>query len=227
MLILSHAVRKGRIVQGNTIKYIKMSASSNFGNVLSVVVASIWLPGFQPMSPLLILTNNLLYDLSQTMIPFDRMDEDYLEKPKPWNIKDLFKFMICIGPMSSIFDMITFALGLYYFGWNDANNLDGVAHFQTTWFVESLLTQSMIVHLLRTHKMPFVESRATPPLFFATFCVAALGIGLPYTTFGVKILGMLPLPNIDYAFLAVILFSYFWLVFAAKNLYIRIFKSWL
>ena len=155
LMVLQEGVIEGRKVFGNITKYIKMGASSNFGNMFSVLGASIFLP-FLPMLPIQVLTNNLLYDFSQTAIPTDNVDEDYLAVPRKWDIGNIFKFMIFIGPISSIFDYATFFTMLYVFdSWNNPSL------FQTGWFVESLLTQTLIIHIIRTAKIPFLQSRAS------------------------------------------------------------------
>ena len=154
----SEGVIEGRKVFANITKYIKMGASSNFGNMFSVLGASMFLP-FLPMAPIQVLTNNLLYDFSQTAIPTDNVDEEYLAAPRKWDIGNIFKFMMFIGPISSIFDYVTFFMMLYVFdAWNNPSL------FQTGWFVESLLTQTLIIHIIRTAKIPFFQSRASAAL---------------------------------------------------------------
>src|SRR5208283_1296161 len=153
LLVLEEGVIAGRATFGNIIKYIKMAASSNFGNMFSVLIASACLP-FLPMLPLQILIQNLLYDISQTAIPFDRVDEDYLERPRRWLVGDIGRFMLCIGPISSLFDLATFALLWYVFG---ANAADRQSLFQSGWFVEGLLSQTLIIHMIRTAKLPFLQ----------------------------------------------------------------------
>ncbi len=154
LLVLQKGVIEGRKIFANITKYVKMGASSNFGNMFSVLGASIFLP-FLPMAPIQVLTNNLLYDFSQTTIPTDNVDEEFLASPRRWDISNIFKFMVFIGPISSIFDYATFGMMLYIFGaWNNP------PLFQTGWFVESLLTQTLIIHIIRTAKIPFIEIRA-------------------------------------------------------------------
>ena len=154
LLVLQKGVIEGRKVFGNITKYIKMGASSNFGNMFSVLGASIFLP-FLPMAPIQVLTNNLLYDFSQTAIPTDNVDEEYLATPRRWDISNIFKFMVFIGPISSIFDYVTYGVMLFVFdAW------DNPALFQTGWFVESLLTQTLIIHIIRTSRFP--SSKAAP-----------------------------------------------------------------
>jgi Mg2+-importing ATPase len=177
-----------------------MGASSNFGNMFSVVGGSYFLP-FLPMAPIQILTNNLLYDISQTGIPLDTVDEEYLLKPKKWNIGNIKKFMIYIGPMSSIFDYATYFLMLYFFGCIAysapgtplAAKLHLESLFHTGWFVESLLTQTFIVYIIRTKKIPFLQSVPSMPMVFTTVMVLIVGVFLPYSSFADK-LGFVPLP---------------------------------
>ena len=199
--VLGDGVLEGRKVFGNITKYIKMGASSNFGNMLSVLGASIFLP-FLPMAPIQVLTNNLLYDFSQTTIPTDNVDVEYLAVPRRWDIDNILKFMLLIGPISSIFDYVTFGLMIVVFrAWNQP------ALFQTGWFVESLLTQTLIIHIIRTAKIPFVESRASPALIATSLLVAATGVILPYTSVGVT-LGFVPLPASYWFPLGLIVVSY-------------------
>ena len=156
LLVLDDGVIEGRKIFANITKYIKMGASSNFGNMFSVLGASIFLP-FLPMAPIQVLTNNLLYDFSQTAIPTDNVDEEYLVSPRKWDISNIFKFMIFIGPISSIFNYVTYGIMLFVF-----NAWTNPSLFQTGWFVKSLLTQTLIIHIIRTARIPFLESRASP-----------------------------------------------------------------
>jgi P-type Mg2+ transporter len=199
--VLSDGVLEGRKVFGNITKYIKMGASSSFGNMFSVLGASIFLP-FLPMLPIQVLTNNLLYDFSQTAIPTDNVDDDYLAVPRKWDIDGILKFVLLIGPISSIFDYATFAVMLWVFhAWANP------ALFQTGWFVESLLTQTLIIHIIRTAKIPFLESRASTALIATSLIVAAIGIMLPYTPLG-GTLGFVPLPWTYWPLLGLILAGY-------------------
>ncbi len=199
LTVLEDGITEGRRVFGNITKYIKMGASSNFGNMFSVVGGSYFLP-FLPMLPIQILMNNLLYDISQTGIPMDNVDADYLAKPKKWNIDNIKKFMLFVGPISSIFDYATYFLMLYFFGCIAFK--DGGANapyleklFHTGWFVESLLTQTFIVYIIRTKKIPFLQSMPSLPMIVTTAAVIAVGIYLPYSHFSDK-LGMVPLPGV-------------------------------
>jgi len=222
LLVLERGVVWGRRTFGNIVKYIKMTASSNFGNMFSVLVASAFLP-FLPMLAIQILINNLLYDISQISIPWDRMDEDWLKQPRQWSIGGLTWFMVLIGPISSIFDITTF-LGMWYlFG---ANSIAHQGLFQTAWFVESLLTQTLIVHMIRTEKIPFIQSTAAPPVLILTGAIMAIGCAIPFLPFG-KGAGMVPLPLGFWPFLALTLFAYCVLTQLLKQVYIRKFKEWL
>jgi Mg2+-importing ATPase len=222
LLVLEEGVLLGRQTYGNTIKYIKMAASSNFGNVFSVLVASVWLP-FLPMLAIHLLIQNLLYDISQIGIPFDRMDEDYLEKPRQWQINDLGRFMVCIGPISSIFDITTFCVMYFVFA---ANTPEMQSLFQSGWFVEGLLSQTLIIHMIRTAKVPFIQSIAAPPLLALTVCIMAIGIAVPYSPFG-EIVGMVPLPLAYFPWLVATLICYCLLTQLVKRWYIRRFGMWL
>ncbi len=222
LLVLEEGVLLGRQTYGNTIKYIKMAASSNFGNVFSVLVASVWLP-FLPMLAIHLLIQNLLYDISQIGIPFDRMDDEYLEKPRKWQIHDLGRFMLLIGPISSIFDITTFCVLYFIF---QANTPDRQSLFQSGWFVEGLLSQTLIIHMIRTSKVPFFQSTAAPPLLILTICIMVLGITIPYSPLGAAV-GMVPLPWAYFPWLIATLLAYCWLAQMVKRWYIRRFGMWL
>ncbi|KAM0326327.1 hypothetical protein ACHAQA_006927 [Verticillium albo-atrum] len=224
--IIGDSVRVGRVTQGNSIKYIKMVASSNFGNVFSILIASSWLP-FTPMSSLQLLTQNLLYDVSQIAIPWDRMDEDYLEKPKQWASIDLLRFIIVLGPTSSIIDMCTFCVGWFYYGVQTADDESAVSLFQTHWFLQGLLTQTLIVHLLRTAKIPVIESRAARVLVFTTCSIMLIGFIIPYIPPFWPILDMVRPADTFIGILAAELAAYCLIVQLVKMAYIRIFKIWL
>jgi len=222
LMVLEEGVVLGRQTYGNTIKYIKMAASSNFGNVFSVLVASVWLP-FLPMLAIHLLIQNLLYDISQIGIPFDRMDDEYLEKPRKWQVNDLGRFMLCIGPISSIFDITTFCLMYFVF---EANTPEKQSLFQSGWFVEGLLSQTLIIHMIRTAKVPFVQSTAATPLMVLTLCVMAAGIAVPFTPLGAAV-GMVPLPLAYFPWLAGTLLCYCLLTQVVKRWYIGRFGMWL
>ena len=214
LAVLGDGVLEGRKIFGNITKYIKMGASSNFGNMFSVLGASIFLP-FLPMQPIQVLTNNLLYDFSQTTIPTDNVDPEYLTMPRRWDIGNLTKFVVLIGPMSSIFDYATYFIMLYVFDcWNNA------PLFQAGWFVESLLTQTLIIHIIRTARIPFLESRASTPLIATTIVIVAIGGAIPYTPLGTT-LGFVPLPPLYWAFVAAMMLAYATLTHFVKMWFVR------
>ena len=214
LAVLGDGVIEGRKVFGNITKYIKMGASSNFGNMLSVVGASVFLP-FLPMAPIQVLTNNLLYDVSQTTIPTDNVDAEYLAVPRQWDLGNLTKFVFLIGPISSFFDYVTFFMLLTVFqAW------DKPALFQTGWFVESLLTQTLIIHLIRTARVPFLESRASAPVIATSLIIAAVGVILPFTWVG-GTLGFVPLPPSYWIALCLILIGYAILTHLMKTQFSR------
>ncbi len=212
--VLNDGVIEGRKVFGNITKYIKMGASSNFGNMFSVVGASLMLP-FLPMTPIQVLTNNLLYDFSQTAIPTDNVDEDYLLVPRRWDIDNIMKFMLFIGPISSVFDYVTYFTMIFAFGaWTYP------ALFQTGWFVESLLTQTLIIHIIRTAKIPFLESRASPALIATSIVICVFGVTLPFTWLG-NSLGMVPLPSLYWLAVIAIIGCYAMLTQYVKTWFVR------
>ena len=214
LLILQQGVLEGRKVFGNIIKYIKMAASSNFGNMFSVVGASAFLP-FLPMLPIQVLVNNLLYDFSQTTIPTDEVDEEWLVKPRKWGIQGLERFILFIGPISSIFDYLTFALMLFVF-----HTKDNPALFRTGWFVESLFTQTLIIHVIRTNKIPFIQSRASTPLIITSLLIVSIGAFLPFSPLA-STLGFVPLPAAYWGYLAGMLVCYIALTQIVKTWFIR------
>lgn len=214
LLVLEQGVAEGRRVFGNIIKYIKMAASSNFGNMFSVVGASAFLP-FVPMLPIQVLTNNLLYDFSQTTIPTDKVDSDWLVKPRKWAIDELQRFILFIGPISSIFDYVTFFIMLYVFG-----AAENEALFHTGWFVESLFTQTLIIHVIRTNKVPFLESRASWQLITSSIVIVLAGAGLTISPLATT-LGFVRLPGLYWLLLLVILTCYILLTQLVKNWLLR------
>ncbi|WP_009632065.1 magnesium-translocating P-type ATPase [Synechocystis sp. PCC 7509] len=216
LLILESGVVEGRKTFANIIKYIRMGTSSNFGNMFSVLGASAILP-FLPMQPVQILINNLLYDFSQTGIPFDRVDSEDLVKPPKWKIDNIRRFMVFIGPVSSIFDYCTYALMWFVFG---ATSVENQALFQTGWFVESLMTQTLIVHVIRTAKVPFFQSRASLPMLLITATVMAVGMYLPFSPIAHS-LGFVPLPAVYFLWLALILTCYCLLTQFVKTWFIK------
>jgi Mg2+-importing ATPase len=222
LLVLEQGVITGRETFGNIIKYLKMTASSNFGNMFSVLVASAFLP-FLPMMPLHLVILDLLYHLSQVVIPWDRMDKEYLEQPRKWDASDIARFMIWIGPISSIFDITTYCLMWFVFG---ANSPEHQSLFQSGWFVESLLSQTLIVHMIRTRKIPFIQSTASAPVLLVTGVVMAIGIFFPFSSLGASV-GLQPLPLSYFAWLFITLVSYGVLTQIIKTIYIRRSGKWL
>jgi len=214
LLVLEQGVLEGRKVFGNITKYIKMAASSNFGNMLSVVGASAFLP-FLPMLPIQILTNNLLYDFSQTTIPTDKVDDDWLKKPRKWMISDLKRFILFIGPISSIFDYVTFFIMLYVF-----NSWQHPDLFHTGWFVESIVSQTLIIHVIRTRKIPFIQSWASLPLIVSSVIIVGISIWLTFSPFA-SVLGFVPLPALYWLFLTIIMICYITLTQIVKSWFVR------
>ena len=235
--ILEHGVVEGRKTFCNIIKYIKMTVSSNFGNMLSVLFAAVWLSfaikgssssvdTFTPMVPIHILILNMIYDFSQYSIPWDNVDENYIKKSQQWNPKSIFKFMICMGPVSTIFDIVSFMIMFYAFGWNNINFQN---QFSTGWFLESLLTQIAVIYVLRTEKVPFVKSNPSVPVNASLAIILLVGLILVLV------------PNLDGAkFASLALNQPIWILYSflitsgymltaqgVKKLYIRGFKSWL
>jgi Mg2+-importing ATPase len=222
LMVLRKGVIYGRRTFGNIIKYIKMTASSNFGNMFSMLGASAILP-FLPMLPIQILIQNLLYDISQISIPWDRMDAEYIEKPRRWDAGGISKFMIYIGPISSIFDYATYAVMWFVF---KANSPVHQNLFQSGWFVEGLLSQTLIVHMIRTKKIPFIQSWATAPVLALTTAIMAVGIFLPFSGFA-DALNMVPLPLSYFPWLIGILLVYCILTQLVKVWFIKKFHQWL
>jgi Mg2+-importing ATPase len=226
LMVLEEGVIEGRAVFANILKYIRMGASSNFGNMFSVLGASLWLP-YLPMAPIKILTNNLLYDFSQVPIPTDEVDPEQVARPRPWSMGEIARFIVFIGPCSSVFDYTTYLMMWFLFGcWNlglvpppevaarfmhagaaGPDSTYAAALFQTGWFVESLLTQTLIIHVIRTNKIPFIQSRASWPLIMTTGAIMLVGMWLPSSPIG-KWLGLVPLPIQYWPLLLLTLVSY-------------------
>lgn len=210
--VLGNCVIEGRKTFANVIKYIKMGASSNFGNMLSMTGASVFLP-FLPMLSTQVLLNNFLYDLSQIAIPTDDVDAEYLKRPRPWNIDFVKKFIIWIGPISSIYDFLTFGIMLFVFHASEPL-------FHTGWFIESLTTQILVVHIIRTNKIPFIESRPSKILLFSTSSILLFAFILPYTYLG-KLLGFVPLPFLFFVLLIFMAATYLLFVQFVKNIFTK------
>jgi len=241
LMVLEEGVLEGRKVFVNILKYIRMGASSNFGNMFSVIGASAWLP-FVPMAPIQVLTNNLLYDFSQVPIPTDNVGPTQTAKPRPWNMGEIGKFIVFIGPISSIFDYTTYAIMWFIFqcsnlhlapppelaarfaGASSANDTYAAALFHTGWFVESLMTQTLIVHVIRTNLIPFIQSRASWQLTVNTLVIMAVGAYLPFSPLS-SFLGFVPLPPLFWLLLLVTLVCYVGLTQLVKVWLLK--KSWI
>ncbi len=203
LMVLGEGVVEGRKVFANILKYIRMGASSSFGNMFSVLGASAFLP-FIPMAPIQVLTNNLLYDFSQISIPVDAVDPEQVARPRPWKLDEIKRFILFIGPISSIFDYTTFFVMLWVFNcWDPAR----ASVFQTGWFVESLMTQTLIIHVIRTDKIPFIQSRASWPLTLTSLAVISFGAWLPYSPLA-PALGLTELPPLYWPILLLTLVAY-------------------
>lgn len=227
LMVLEEGVIEGRKVFANILKYVRMGASSNFGNMFSVLGASVFVP-FLPMAPIQILTNNLLYDISQTAIPTDDVDPEQVEKPRPWDMKLLTRFIVFIGPCSSLFDYTTFLMMLYIFNCWDTSTPEAAAHseslFQTGWFVESLLTQTLIIHVIRTNRIPFLQSQPSWPLIATSVVIMAIGIALPFTHLG-SYLGFTAPPALYWPLLGLTLLCYVVLTQSVKMWLLR--RKWI
>jgi Mg2+-importing ATPase len=227
LLVLDEGVTEGRKVFSNIIKYVRMGASSNFGNMFSVVGASVFVP-FLPMSPVQILANNLLYDMSQTAIPTDTVDIERVQKPRVWDIRELTRFIVFIGPCSSIFDYSTYLVMLYVFRCWNVSTPAAAAHsqslFQTGWFVESLLTQTLIIHVIRTNKIPFLQSRSSWLLMATSLAIMAVGVAIPFSPLGLY-LGFSTLPPLYWPILGLTLVCYVLLTQGAKMVLLR--RGWI
>jgi len=241
LMVLEEGVLEGRKVFVNILKYIRMGASSNFGNMFSVLGASAWLP-YLPMQPIQVLSNNLLYDFSQVPIPTDNVGSVIISKPRPWHIGEISKFILFIGPISSIFDYTTYAMMWFVFKCSNvaltapaelaarfANPVDtdhtyAAALFSTGWFVESLMTQTLIVHVIRTNQIPFIQSRASWQLTLTTFTIMGIGAYLPFSPLA-QYLGFVPLPPLFWPLLLVTLICYVGLTQLIKMWLLR--KKWI
>ncbi len=227
LLVLDEGVLEGRKVFSNIMKYVRMGASSNFGNMFSVLGASVFVP-FLPMLPIQILANNMLYDIGQTAIPTDSVDPEQIEAPRAWDLKALTRFIVFIGPCSSVFDYTTYLVMLYVFHCWDVSTPQAAAHsaslFQTGWFVESLLTQTLIIHVIRTNKIPFLQSRSSWPVMVLSLAIMAVGVAIPFSPLG-PYLGLSALPRLYWPILALTLLCYVALTQGAKAWLLR--RQWI
>jgi Mg2+-importing ATPase len=232
LMVLEQAIVEGRKTYANMIKYIKMTASSNFGNMFSVLTASAFLP-FIPMLPIHLILLNLIYDISCTAIPWDNVDKEFLRVPRKWDASSVGKFMLWIGPTSSVFDITTYLLmyfiicpafvggGLLFSQIADPSIQTAyIALFQAGWFVESMWSQTLVIHMIRTPKLPFIQSRASFPLIMFTFTGMAVLTAIPFTGFGASI-GLAPLPSVYFGWLALTIFLYMGLATALKLIFIK------
>jgi Mg2+-importing ATPase len=227
LLVLDEGVIEGRKVFSNIIKYVRMGASSNFGNMFSVLGASVFVP-FLPMLPVQILANNLLYDIGQTTIPTDAVDPERIVTPRRWDLAELTRFLLFIGPCSSVFDYTTFFMMLYVFNCWDISTPQAAVHsaslFQTGWFVESLLTQTLIIHVIRTNKIPLLQSRSSWPVLVMSLVIMAVGIAIPFSPVG-SYLGFSKLPALYWPLLTVTLLCYVLLTQGVKMWLVR--RKWI
>ncbi len=234
LMVLERGVLEGRKIYVNMMKYIKMTVSSNFGNMLSVLAASAFLP-FLPMASIQLILLNLVYDISCTAIPWDHVDEAFLLYPRRWDAPSISKFMLFLGPVSSVFDLVTYAFlyfllcpavcGAHFHQMADpAMQARFIALFQAGWFVESMWSQSLVIHMIRTPKIPFLQSRASMPVLLFTFSGATLLTILPFTPLGTAV-GLSALPAVYFGFLALVIVCYMLAATAAKRLYIRQFGT--
>jgi P-type Mg2+ transporter len=241
LMVLEQGVLEGRKVFVNILKYVRMGASSNFGNMFSVLGASAFVP-FLPMAPIQILTNNLLYDFSQVPIPADDVDPEQIARPRPWQMGEIARFILFIGPCSSVFDYTTYLIMLFLFKCihtdllpppelaaqfsqvTDVSDSYAAALFQTGWFVESLLTQTLIIHIIRTNRIPFLQSKASWPLIATTVAIMTVGMWLPASPIG-SWLGLAPLPALYWPLLLLTLGCYALLTQGVKAFLLR--RGWI
>ncbi|KAG0366726.1 hypothetical protein BGX24_003574 [Mortierella sp. AD032] len=216
--VIAESIVMGRTTYGNMLKYIVMGISSNFGNVFSILVASLRLP-FLPILPIHILAQNMLYDISQATIPRDKMDKEFLMVPHRWNILSIFQFMIFMGPWSSIFDITTFLFMWFYFGIRNPSDTAGA------WFTEGALTQLLVIHIIRSPNIPFVQMIAARPVIASSLIISIFVLVLPYISIFRNSLTMVELPTIYYAYLITALLSYFTVTQLAKMMYLHIFQA--
>lgn len=231
LMVLEKGILEGRKTYANMIKYIKMTASSNFGNMFSVLAASAFLP-FLPMAAIHLILLNLIYDISCTAIPWDNVDRDFLAVPKKWDASSVSKFMLWIGPTSSVFDIATYLVmyfvicplmsgGLMYHQITDPQMQDTfIAVFQAGWFIESMWSQTLVIHMIRTPKVPFIQSHASAPVTILTLGGILLATAIPFTGLG-SVLGLAALPAVYFVILVAIIVCYMALATFMKKMYIR------
>ncbi len=222
LMVLEEGVIEGRRTFGNIVKYIKMAASGNFGNIISVLAASVFLP-FLPLLPIQILVQNLLTDFSQLGMPFDRVDEEYIKKPRKWETGSIKSFMAYLGPLSSVFDILCFAVLWWVLG---AKTVEMSPLFQGGWFVFGTVSQILVIHLIRTARAPFVQSKPSAPLLLSTAVVAGAALAIAFGPLA-RALDMRALPAAFVPWLALLLLGYFLSVQFFKKFYVRKYGEWL
>lgn len=226
LMVLEEGVIKGRETFGNILKYLNMTASSNFGNVFSVLIASAFLP-WEPMLAMQLLIQNLIYDLSQMFLPWDRMHPDFVKKPRKWDAGNIGRFMVWLGPTSSVFDIVTYVLMWTVFGAGAAFHLHGGGQsiMNSGWFIEGLVSQTLVVHMLRTRKIPFVQSTASLPVLLSTSVAILVGCWLPFSPLA-GALGFISLDHSYWLWLVATILGYMMLTQVVKTLYIRRYGQW-
>lgn len=220
--VLIAGVEHGRLTFGNTMKYIKMSVIANLGSVLSILIATLVLK-YEPLTARQLLTQTFLYSVGQIAIPWDKMEEDYLKIPQRWSKKGLPMFILWNGPVCTVFDVTTLLFLWFYY---KADGLEDLDFFHSAWFVEGLLMQTLIIHLIRTEKIPFIQEFASWPVLCSTVLISAIGIAIPYTPIGL-VMGFVKLPLSYWGFLVVLFIGYFVVGQLVKRLYILVHKRWL
>ncbi|CAN6542143.1 unnamed protein product [Malus baccata var. baccata] len=220
--VLTAGVEHGRLTFGNTMKYIKMSVIANLGSVLSILIATLCLK-YEPLTPRQLLTQNFLYSVGQIAIPWDKMEEDYVNVPQKWSKKGLPMFILWNGPVCTLFDVSTLMFLWFYY---KADSLDDIVFFHSAWFIEGLLMQTLIIHLIRTEKIPFIQEIASWPVLCSTVLISAIGIAIPFTPIG-DVMGFVELPLSYFGFLVVLFVGYIFVGQVVKRLYIMVYKSWL
>lgn len=220
--VLVGGVERGRLTYGNTMKYIKMSVIANIGSVLSILIATLFL-GFEPLTPRQLLTQNFLYNVGQIVIPWDKMEDDYVKTPQRWSRKGLPMFILWNAPVCTLCDIATLLFIWFYYQFDNTIDLE---FFHSAWFVEGLLVQTLIIHLIRTEKIPFIQEIASWPVICSTVVISAIGISIPFTTIG-KVMGFVPLPLSYFGFLVLLFLGYFTVGQVVKRVYILFYKNWL
>lgn len=218
--VLVAGVEHGRLTFGNTMKYLKMSVIANLGSIISLLIATLFLK-YEPLTSRQLLTQNFIYSLGQIVIPWDKMDEEYLNTPHKWSVRGLPMFILWNGPVCILCDVATLL-----FLWFYCKAYDDMKFFHSAWFIEGLLMQTLIVHLMRTEKIPFIQDIASWPVIFSTLVISTIGIAIPFTPIG-KVMGFTLIPLSYFGFLFVIFMGYFTIGQVVKKLYILVYKRWL